>query len=131
MTFLKIKYLISCTKQEIKKKIERLYMKEIPSIYHLSSSFPLLNAIKKTIISPERKFVTIFDSYFMCFTSNLNDERDSNSLASCVSGISLLFFSLKQPMKVFVICFSYKSSVREKELEFLDAFDNCLDFFFR
>lgn len=104
-------------------------MKRIPFIYHPSSSFLLLNANEKAVIGLERKFARIFDSSFMYFTSNLNDEKDSYHLVSCVSEIAH-FFSLKQPMKVSIICFYLKSSEREKKLEFLDAFNNCLDFFF-
>lgn len=66
-------------------------MKGILSVYHPFGSFPLLNVIEKTVVGLERKFSTIFDSHFMCFTSNLNDERDSDHLASCVSGISHSF----------------------------------------
>lgn len=89
MTFSKIKSLIYCSKQEI--KVERLYMKGILSICHPFSNFLLVEAIENVVNDPKRKYAIVFDSPFMCRSSNLNRDKDAYHYANCGSMISPSF----------------------------------------
>lgn len=74
------------------KKVERLYLKGILSICQPSDSFLPFDVIEKVVISLERKFATVLDSFLMFFTSNLNRERDLDHRANCGFKISYYFF---------------------------------------